>query len=276
MADAWVIRDSNDVGQMKWSPMLVLSILLHLSIFFVILLVPESIPTRRVEGVVYEVNLVEMPARADRELLRKGPVKAGKRETTVKRPSRAKRIQILTKKKKPIVIAKRKAKVKKKKRPPLTDPQISSSKLIDQEISRIKTRVKSESEDNIQIEKAVSKLKNQVNSRPQSRPPGEQPRNGISIRIYQVEVETKIKGNWSYPVALQIQKDLEAVVVLKVKSDGTILRSQLKKRSSNPVFDQSVLKAIERSDPLPPFPEGYRKSHDEIEITFNLKDLESS
>jgi colicin import membrane protein len=91
-----------------------------------------------------------------------------------------------------------------------------------------------------------------------------------------VEVETKIKGNWSYPVALQIQKDLEAVVVLKVKSDGTILRSQLKKRSSNPVFDQSVLKAIERSDPLPPFPEGYRKSHDEIEITFNLKDLEGS
>lgn len=276
MADAWVIRDSNDVGQMKWSPMLVLSILLHLSIFFVILFVPESIPTRRVEGVVYEVNLVEMPSREDLDLQRKGPVKTGKRETTVKRPTRAKRIQSLTKEKKPIVIAKRKVKDKKKERPPLTDPKISSSKLIDQAISRIKTRVKSESEDNIHIDRAISKLKNGVNSRSQSRPPGGQPRNGIYLRIYQVEVETKIKGNWSYPVALQIPKDLEAIVVLKVKNDGTILRSQLKKRSSNPVFDQSVLKAIERSDPLPPFPEGYRKSHDEIEINFNLKDLEGS
>jgi len=276
MADAWVIRDSNDVGEMKWSPMLVLSILLHLSIFFVILFVPESVPSRRVEGVVYEVNLVEMPARENLDLQRKGPVKAGKRETAVKKPTRAKRIQSLTKKKKPIVIAKRKVKVQKKERPPLTDPKTSSSKLIDQAISRIKTRVKSESEDNIHIDKAISKLKNDVNSRSQSRPPVEQPRTGISMRIYQAEVETKIKGNWSYPVALQIQKDLEAIVVLKVKSDGTILLSQLKKRSSSPVFNQSVLKAIERSDPLPPFPEGYRKSHDEIEIKFNLKDLEGS
>lgn len=276
MAEARVTQNSNDGGDMKWRPMLVLSILLHLSIFFVILLVPESIPTRRLEGVVYKVNLVEMPAREDLDRQRKDAPKAGEKRATVKRPTKTKRIQSLTKEKTPIVIAKRKVTVKKKERPPLKDPQISSSKLIDQAISRIKTRVKSDSEDDIHIEKAISKLKDEVNSSSQSKPPVGPPRDGIQIRIYQAEVETRIKGNWSYPVALQLKKDLEAIVVLNVKSDGTILRSRFKKRSSNPVFDQSVLKAIERSDPLPPFPEGYIKSHDEIEINFNLKDLEGS
>jgi colicin import membrane protein len=276
MADAWVTQNSNDRGEMKWRPMLVLSVLLHISIFFVILLVPESIPTRRVEGVVYEVKLVEMPAQEDLDLQRKSPGKAGKRQISVKRPTKAKRIKSPTKKEKPIVIAKRKAKVKKKDRQPPSDPKISAEKLIEQEISRIKTKVQSESEDRAHLDKTISKLKEEVNSRSQPEPPGGPPPSGISIRIYQAEVETKIKGNWSYPVALQLKKDLEAIVVLQVKSDGTILRSQLKKRSANPIFDQSVLKAIEKSDPLPPFPEGYRKSHDEIEITFNLKDLEGS
>jgi colicin import membrane protein len=40
------------------------------------------------------------------------------------------------------------------------------------------------------------------------------------------------------------------------------------------LFDESVLKAIERSNPLPPFPDSYRMSQDELQITFNLSDLE--
>ena len=96
--------------------------------------------------------------------------------------------------------------------------------------------------------------------------------------MYQMEVEGKIKGNWSYPVAItspKNRKDLEAIVIVKVKNDGTILKFWISKRSANAIFDQSVLKAVERSDPLPPFPEGYRKTFDEIEINFNLSDLEA-
>ena len=91
-----------------------------------------------------------------------------------------------------------------------------------------------------------------------------------------MEVETQIKENWSYPVAAQDQKKLQAIVVIKVKQDGTILESWFKEKSSDMIFDQSVLKAIEKSNPLPQFPEGYRKNYDEIEINFNLKDLENN
>ena len=103
--------------------------------------------------------------------------------------------------------------------------------------------------------------------------------NGITIRMYQMAVEEQIKSNWSYPVALISPKklrDLEAIVLVKVKEDGTVMKSWFKDRSSNSIFDGSVLKAIERSDPLPPFPEGYRKNYDEIEIRFNLSELRDS
>ena len=42
--------------------MVVLSFLFHMALFSVILFIPESLPTRKIEGKVYQVNLVDMPA----------------------------------------------------------------------------------------------------------------------------------------------------------------------------------------------------------------------
>jgi colicin import membrane protein len=260
--------------EMKWSSMVVLSVLFHVAIFSVVLFVPEAMPTRRFEGVVYSVNLVEMPAGVDLKL--KGTVsktRAGKKSAkVVKKGSPAKRIRTEKKKKKPVVIAKRTVKAK---TPAIKKPKVSSSELIDRAVSKIEKKVKT-TEDETHVERAISKLESEV-STPQ--PPGPmegRPVGGIPIQFYQMEVEDRIKSNWSYPVALQSGKDLEAVVVVMVKRDGTILKSEMKKGSSDPIFDESVLRAVKRSDPLPPFPEGYRKSYDEIEIKFNLKDLEGS
>jgi len=108
-------------------------------------------------------------------------------------------------------------------------------------------------------------------------PGGGGPVQGISLRIYEMEVTNWIKSNWSYPVALtepDQRKDLMAVVLVKAKNDGTVLDVMLKESSKNPVFDQSVLKAVERSDPLPPFPEGFNRPIGEFEITFNLSEFE--
>jgi colicin import membrane protein len=97
----------------------------------------------------------------------------------------------------------------------------------------------------------------------------------MPMAIYRAETENWIKSNWSYPVAMDNAENLETIVVLKVRRDGSILKTRFETRSRNTLFDESVLKAIERSDPLPPFPEGYRKSHEEFIINFNLKDLEN-
>jgi colicin import membrane protein len=257
---------SND---MRWSPMAVLSFLFHLAVFSIILFIPESSPTRPVKGMVYEVHLVEMPSvqRSSPKGSRSSTVKKTKKES--RKRDTARRIKSKKKESKPLVIAKRS--VKKKTTTP-TKPKLSSSQLIDRAISRVERTVQSDEKSH--VDQAISKLESALGPTGYSDNRGAGLA-GMVIRIYQAEVEQWIKSNWSYPVALQGQEDLEAIVVVMVKRDGTIVKSHIEKRSENKIFDQSVIRAVERSDPLPPFPDGYRKSHDEIEITFNLKELEA-
>jgi hypothetical protein len=99
---------------------------------------------------------------------------------------------------------------------------------------------------------------------------------GYDVELFQMELARAIKKNWSYPVALLNGKKggiPEAVVIITVRRDGKIVRVGFKEQSKDPVFNDSVLKAIERSDPLPKFPPSYGKSCEEVEIHFSLKDM---
>ncbi len=266
-----ILQNSSDLLEMKWGPMVMVSILFHLAVFSTILFVPDTIyGIRPVQGIVYEVDLVEMPGEGKGKLQGAPPAKERKGKAIIKKETRARRITIPKKKEKPLVIAKRTA--EREKSPAKKPKKTSPSQLIDRAISRIKRKVKSENKSH--IDKAISKLESKVGDRHGAGSGVGRGVSGIPIRLYQMEVENWIKSNWSYPVAIHSTSDLEAIVLVTVKRDGAILKTRLKKRSSSAVFDESVSKAIERSDPLPPFPEGYRKSHDEIEINFNLKDLQ--
>ena len=256
----------------KWSKMFILSLLFHLVIFSSILFVPQSMPTRRISDVVYEVNLVEMPSRKRSNVKSETRAKAEKSLPSSKKAAPAKRISRPKTKEVPVVMAKR---VVEKKTVKAKTPEVSPSKLIDQALEKIEEKVKAEKEG--PVDQAISKLESRTEGLDKGELPGGMPENGITIRIYRLEIEERIKSNWSYPVALtspKSQENLEAIVVIRVKNNGTILKFEFEKRSYNAIFDQSVLKAIKRSDPLPPFPEGYRKTHDEIEINFNLRDFE--
>lgn len=250
----------------KWSKMFILSLVFHMGVFSLIFIVPNHIPTRSIKDVVYEVNLVEMP--------RDKPFKEITKPTTSKQVIPTKRISKPEEKAKALVIAKRLVEIKNQKDKKTTE---TPTKLIEQAISKIEKKVEVEKKDH--VNQAISRLETQQKGMPIKKLEGIEAEDGITIRLYQVEIANWIKANWSYPVALESpgsQKDLEALVVLSVRNDGTILKSWFKKRSSNPIFDQSVTRAVERSDPLPPFPEGYRKSYDEIEINFNLRELEGN
>ncbi|MBK5101807.1 MAG: TonB family protein [Desulfobacteraceae bacterium] len=259
--------------------MLIISLLFHLVIFSAVFFVPESMPTRRISGPIYQVNLVEMPSLTRLKGEGGERAKTGKVVKLVPGPKRtapAKQISVRKKEKKPVVIAKRTITTKTKR---IEKPKVSSSKLLDEALSKIKRKAGAEKkrEEVDPLKEAISKLEGKVRGGAGEEAAGSGAPAGITIRIYQMEVEERIKGNWSYAVGLagpKKEKGLEAVIVLKARSNGTIIKSWFKKRSSNAMFDQSVLRAVERSDPLPPFPEGYRKTTDEIEITFNLKDLE--
>ena len=264
--------------------MLLLSVAFHVGVFSLTLFVPESMPgAGRFKGVVYEVDLVEMPAKGGQKSKSTTRAKPKQGKAVLKEATKAKRVTSPKKKEKPVVIAKRTVK---EPQPPKKEKTVSPTKMIDEAISKIEKRVKSESKESSHIEEAISKLESKIGAgvdESDSDGQDERPGNplgsagtGITLRIYQMEVETWIKSHWAYPVAVERPKSLEAVVVVMVKRDGSIIKTHFKRRSSDNIFDQSVSKAIERSDPLPPFPEGYLKSHEEIEITFNLKELDNN
>ena len=269
MKALWAEDKPNDRIEPRWTKVLILSLVFHLAIFSIILFAPDAMPTRRISGAIYEVSLVEMP-KSKRPSIRPDTKAKTKKGLRVSRKSiTAKRIRGVEKEGKPVVIGKRVIKRKRRK------VKKSPSELIDRAVAKIERKVKAEKRDH--VDQAITKIKSRLKEGAEKRPKGDYADTGIIIRIYQMEVENWIKSNWSYPVALlspERRKDLEAIVVVKVKSNGAILKSWVKKRSSNLMFDQSVMKAVERSDPLPPFPEGYRRTHDEIEINFNLRELE--
>jgi colicin import membrane protein len=275
-----------------WGKMVVASILFHVVIFSAVLFVPGSMPTRAVQGVVYEVNLVEMGG--DR-LPKPGksavpPSEKSQEKVSIsKKTEPVKRIAPPKQQEKALVIAKKtveKEEAKKK-------PEIPPSKRIEEAVSKIQKKVAAEQKDHLQ--KALSEIEKKVDSENQDRvseaisrlqgrisAPG---REGVGpagggvtgkiMEIYILQVTERIRENWSYPatLALEQDKDLEAVFVLRVNNEGKILMSWFDKKSSNGLFDQSVAKAIERSNPLPPFPPSYHRSEEEFEITFNLREM---
>jgi colicin import membrane protein len=275
MADTLDRENRKGATEMKWGSMVVLSALFHAAVFCTFLFVPESFPTTRPSiGIVYEVDLVELPSKESAPAVSTEKSSGlGKTAAVIKEKSReAKRIPPVQKKEepKPVVIAKR---TLDKPTSSPKKPEVSASDLIERAISKVERKVKKEEH----VERAISKLESEHGDR--GAPEPAQPRRGFSLggtamQIYQMEVESWIKSHWSYPVAVDHPEDLEAIVIVTVKRDGTILNTRFDKRSSNAIFDQSVQKAIERSDPLPPFPETYIEDQDEIEIRFNLRDLE--
>jgi len=262
--------------------MLVLSILFHAVLLSLIFFLPEPMSrTNRFEGIVYEVDLVELPLRQLPEVKTPQIAKQKKAKAIVGKKLKAKRI-VRPKKRKPVVIAKKS--IDRKKILP-EKPKEDPSKLLDQVISKIERKVQRQERDlsmkqttapeEEALERALSRIQKKAMEGSEQGTGRAGGFYGIPVQIYQAEIENRIKSNWSYPVAIQGSRDLEAVIVVKVRRDGKIMETQFARRSSNPIFDQSVAKAVERSDPLPPFPEGYLKSYHEIEIRFNLKDLEN-
>ncbi len=92
---------------------------------------------------------------------------------------------------------------------------------------------------------------------------------GLVFKIYYAEVWEKIKSNWVLPTfLLKEPKELEAVVVIKVKKDGHIVEKDFEKRSGNKLFDQSVMEALDKANPLPPLPPDYIQPYHQIGIRF--------
>jgi colicin import membrane protein len=289
----------------RWVQMMTLSVVFHLAIFFTTLIISKNtIYYPSLEERIYHVELVGSPPPPTSGGGTSGVSVATRKRTsgesaaTRKGPSAildSTTRRIAGKEKRTATVVAKRVSPK-----PITAPKeketISPSELIEGAISRIEK--KATVEETNRLEETISQLesklekskkeepKNTTSTDEEERPTSPRGRTGglavmssgigKGIQLYQMEIENAIKSNWSYPVALlnaRKGKTPEAVILLTVRSDGKIVKASFKKRSRDSLFNDSVLKAIERSDPLPKFPPGYRKSYDDVEINFSLKDL---
>jgi len=69
---------------------------------------------------------------------------------------------------------------------------------------------------------------------------------------YYSKIIREIWQQWVFPDTGQ--KDLEAIISIRIKRDGAITAHRIEKSSGNTLFDRSAIKAIAKANPLSPPP----------------------
>lgn len=69
---------------------------------------------------------------------------------------------------------------------------------------------------------------------------------------YYSMIVKRIRQEWIFPENLD--RNLEAIISIKIAKDGSIKIDKIEKSSGNPVFDRYALRAINKASPLPPPP----------------------
>lgn len=93
---------------------------------------------------------------------------------------------------------------------------------------------------------------------------------GIDFMVYQNRMLETIKDNWSW---VGQRSNLKVVVHFGIKETGEIIGLKVAQPSGDASYDESVLRAVKKSSPLPVPPEPYRKDFADVELTFRPRDL---
>ena len=89
------------------------------------------------------------------------------------------------------------------------------------------------------------------------------------IDIYRIEVAYQIQKNWAFSEQLAgTRNDLKTSLVFKVLPNGEIQDILFTDRSGNSYVDESAFRAIKKSSPVKPHPEGVRRNYVEVGLRF--------
>jgi colicin import membrane protein len=93
---------------------------------------------------------------------------------------------------------------------------------------------------------------------------------GMDFVIYQNRMLSTIKDNWAW---VGQRTNLRVVVQFSIRESGEITGLKVVQPSGDATYDESVLRAVKKSSPLPAPPSAYRKDFSEVELTFRPRDL---
>lgn len=252
-----------------WAGMTGLSLLCHILFFSGVLFLPELQSARSYIHSAVEVDLVSLPPAAVKGV----PAKPAKGPEAAKQPQ-ALGTKVADPPKKPVSVLPIPLQVKKF----LKKKTYNASKAIKSAIARIEKEASKSRPRSVQ--QAIDKLKDEVEAGDVVMRTG----TGTGVvgkktvellDIYNAEIWHRIQKNWAFSKEMaRGRTDLEAIIIVKVMKKGDLRDVWFEKRSGNAYFDDSVSKAIRKSDPLPPLPEGYLNPFYEVGIRFNLSELQ--
>lgn len=163
--------------------------------------------------------------------------------------------------------AKAKAPVKAAEKPAPRKP--SPEELLAGRLKRVEERVQERREEAL-IQERLAQLKARQDAKSQG---GGSSSGGEAIdkilRDYlKNHVYPSVRRNWALPEQLLRQSGLVCVVVIRIAADGTVVKNWLEQGSGVTLFDQSVLRAIQKATPLAELPRELRPGPLEVGIRF--------
>ncbi len=85
---------------------------------------------------------------------------------------------------------------------------------------------------------------------------------------YLLAIQNKVSANWFPPPGIEYSGVKEVMVVFKIRRNGDLMDVTIEKGSGNDYFDQAALRAVLRSKPLPPLPQGFFDDSLNVHFTF--------
>ena len=90
---------------------------------------------------------------------------------------------------------------------------------------------------------------------------------GLEFIMYTEQVKRRVKESW---IVAEQKPGLSATVRFGIQPDGEVFAVELVKPSGDNAFDQSVVRAVKKANPLPPPPQTYQQEFatQKVEVTF--------
>jgi colicin import membrane protein len=254
--------------------MFLFSLALHITAISAMFFLPNLSSTRTFYSPVYSVRLVNTPAA---------------RETAIEASAPAAPLPPP-----PAAVEKSKAKEKEKEKPVSLKPakkeeaeqkiaeaierlrQKKESKSVESTIERLRSEKESR-----QVQSAIEGIRKRVTISAGGAVEAEGTSSGASTdvmtikhKIYYNLIWKRIRSMWVLSdAAIAGQKNLEAIIAIRIAKNGQIEDIQFEKKSGNPVFDESALRAIQKSNPLAPLPPGFEGEKFDVGVRFTPSDL---
>ncbi|HET6460380.1 MAG TPA: TonB family protein [Syntrophales bacterium] len=122
------------------------------------------------------------------------------------------------------------------------------------------------------VDRAIEDIRKKVNTginQPNLAGQTNSTESNAKMNAYYSLIWSRIRGKWTLPQGILPRENIEAIIQAKILKNGAVVNLSFEKRSGNPYFDESAMKAIKKASPFPPLPDSIRDNNIAIGIRFH-------